>query len=104
MNCKKDQMAWIKVPRQFQGSGLEQLNGHVVKTVAVAPGHSVPTWEVTPPQRVHFKTHCVDASGRLIKAGEVAETALIPDSFLRPFDPNSEPSDELESRELEHTV
>lgn len=104
MNCKPDQMAWITVPKHFAGSGLEQLNGHVVKTLRLDPTDAVPTWFVTPAQIVRFQTRVVDSIGRVIDAGDIGETDRIPDSFLRPFDPNSEPRNEPASRELEQTA
>jgi hypothetical protein len=104
MNCKPNQLAWVKVPRQFHGSGLEQLNNHVVKTVCLVPGYPEPTWQISPPQTVKFTSFSIDHSGRRILPGEVMWTDTLPDSMLRPFDPDSEPLNEPASRELEHTA
>ncbi len=104
MNCKRDQLAWVVVPRQYRGTGLEQLNNHVVKTIQLAPGFPEPTWQVTPRQTVKFARDAVDQEGRLIRPGEERWTDTLPDSFLRPFDPDSTPKDELESRELENAA
>jgi hypothetical protein len=104
MNCKKDQIAWIVVPRHYYGSGLEQLNNHVVKTLELIPGFPEPTWRVTPRQVVTFTAHTVDHSGKRIAAGETMWTDQIPDSFLRPFDPKSQPEPDVVTRELEHAV
>ncbi len=104
MNCKPQQLAWISVLRCYYGSGLEQLNGQVVKTVSLARLLPEPTWLVTPRQSVTFTMHTVDRSGQRIAPGSTMWTDEIPDSFLRPFDPKSELKGELELRELAHTA
>ena len=104
MNCKPKQLAWISVPRAYVGSGLEQLNNHVVKTIELTCHLPEPTWRVTPRQVVTFATPSVDRTGQRIAAGETMWTEEIPDSFLRPFDPKSEPAPDVAMRELEHTA
>jgi hypothetical protein len=91
MNCKRDQLAWIVVPRQYDGTGMEQLNNRVVKTIELVAGFPEPTWRITPKQTVKFTRHTVDHSGASIQPGEMRWTDALPDSFLRPFDPNSSP-------------
>jgi hypothetical protein len=104
VNCKQDQLAWIKVPAEFECSGLGQLNNRIVKTVALDRQQAIPTWLITPPQQVCFALDVVDASGVTHRAGSVRETSFIPDAFLRPFDPNSAPETDDEVRELERTA
>lgn len=104
MNCKPAQLAWIVVPRHYCSSGLEQLNNHVVKTLRLVPGFPEPTWQIKPRQIVRFAIFSVDQSGKRIHPGEVLWTDTLPDSFLRPFDPNSEPLNESAPRQLEHAA
>lgn len=103
MNCKPNQLAWIKVPREYHGSGLEQLNNHVVQALHLEPGYPEPTWRITPVQEVKFASFSVDHSGSAIMPGEVRWTNTLPDSFLRPFDPDSTPLNEPAVRALETT-
>jgi hypothetical protein len=101
MNCKSDQMAWIVVPRSMRGSGLEQLDGHMVRTVALLPGYGEPIWAVTPRQTVIFKLPSIDRSGRHINPGDKLTADGIPDAYLRPFDPRGAPEALTTDRELE---
>lgn len=104
MNCKPGQMAWIVVPKAQNLRGIEQLNGRVVRTVTLLPGFREPVWAVTPAQAVTITQPCVDPNGAVLHAGDTAVADGIPDSYLRPFDPNSEPKGELKARELEQTA
>jgi hypothetical protein len=104
MNCKPDQLAWIVVPREYYGTGMEQLNNRVVRTVRLLSGYPGPTWEVTPHQYVTFSRPVTDHNGSNIEVGERRWSDGLPDRFLRPFDPNSEPLNEPASRELERTA
>lgn len=91
MNCKQGQLAWIVVPKGQAQRGIEQLNRRVVRTVELLPGFGVPVWEVTPKQVVTITQDCVDPNGQVLRAGDTAVADGIPDAYLRPFDPNSEP-------------
>jgi hypothetical protein len=104
MNCKPDQLAWIVVPRGYRGTGLEQLNNQVVKTLTLEPGYPEPIWNITPSVTVTFTAPAIDWSGRQIRPGETRSTSMLPDAFLRPFDPNSTPLNEPVSREVEHAA
>ncbi|MCA0213108.1 MAG: hypothetical protein LCH79_08030 [Proteobacteria bacterium] len=99
MNCKPDQMAWIVVPKDQCRRGVEQLNGRIVRTIRLLPGAPVATWEVTPEQQVHFTARGVDPFGRVLEPGDIGVCEGIPDHYLRPFDPDSEPEPVV--RELE---
>lgn len=101
MNCKPGQMAWIVVPREYHGTGMEALDGHMVKTLTLLPGYSVPVWDVTPPQRVVCKVHGRDYRGQRLAPGELLQAHGVPDAFLRPFDPRSAPPLAELQRELE---
>ena len=99
MNCKPDQMAWIVVPTNQNMRGIEQLNGRIVRTVRLLPDLPSATWEVTPTQRVTITRRSVDPRGVVLEAGDTCICDGIPDHYLRPFDPDSEP--EAIVRELE---
>jgi hypothetical protein len=89
MNCRREQLAWIDVPRTRQNValGMDQIHGHVVRTKAIHPRSPAadPQWIVEPPQRCTVPR---DVHGRnmSIAAGTVMNFQGIPDSFLRPFD------------------
>jgi hypothetical protein len=100
MNCKPGQLAWIVVPKEQNLRGIEQLNGRVVRTVALLPCVGEPVWEVTPRQSVKMTQDSLDARGQVLRAGDTLVADGIPDSYLRPFDPNSEPEQISEQREL----
>jgi len=100
MNCKPHQLAWIVVPRHHHGSGIEQIDGHVVKTLLLLQGHSQPVWAVTPAQVVTFCRREVDDRGRALHPGETCTADGIPDAWLRPFDPRSAPQPSIEHLEL----
>jgi hypothetical protein len=104
MNCKPDQLAWIKVPKQFNSRGLEQLNGRIVRTVRLLAGQREPIWMVTPDQVITITAFCTDTNGTVFQPGERSTAEGIPDAFLRPFDPNSEPLNNPAARELERTA
>lgn len=101
MNCKSQQLAWIKVPASYNNSGLQVLTNRVVRTQVLLPGFSEPIWDVDPPQTVTFTVNAVDECGQNIKAGDCLEAAGIPDAWLRPFDPDSAPEDVTQTDELE---
>lgn len=105
MNCKPEQMAWISVPAKFTGTGMEQIHGHIVRTVRLQPNMCEVCWVVTPPQRVVITRYALDAEGRRLAPGEKLEADGIPDAWLRPFDPQSEPQPDAVTvcRELETT-
>ncbi|MBX3588820.1 MAG: hypothetical protein KF796_19485 [Ramlibacter sp.] len=92
-------MAWIVVPKHQNLRGIEQLNGRIVRTIRLLPGMAMPTWEVTPGQRVQITQRSRDPHGVLLQPGDWAICDGIPDHYLRPFDPKSEP--EVIVRELE---
>lgn len=100
MNCKRDQLAWIVVPKGQNLRGIEQLNGRVVRTVTLLSGFPEPVWAVTPPQAVTITQDCKDPHGQVLHPGDTAVADGIPDSYLRPFDPNSEPEQTNGQREL----
>jgi hypothetical protein len=104
MNCKPDQMAWIKVPPAFARHGVEHLQNRVVKTKELVRGTPSPTWLVEPPQFVQLTGSIKDAAGTTAKAGQRFEFYAIPDYWLVPFDPNSEPLNEPALRILEQTL
>jgi hypothetical protein len=104
MNCKPDQMAWIKVPPHQNLRGIEQLNGRIVRTVRLLECAAFPTWVVSPEQSVTITTPCRDPHGEVLLPGDRCVADGIPDHYLRPFDPDSEPLNEPASRELEHTA
>lgn len=91
MKCKPNQLAFIKVPAYYSRFGLQCLNNHVVKTVRLLGGYSEPMWEVTPTQTVVFTGRACDRFGQKLDPGDKAKAAGIPDSWLQPFDPDSEP-------------
>lgn len=99
MNCKPNQMAWIIVPKEQNMRGIEQLNGRVVRTIRLLPGMPYATWEVTPTQRITISQGFVDPHGVVLAPGDTGVCDGIPDHYLRPFDPDSEP--EAAVRELE---
>lgn len=101
MNCKPDQTAWIAVPVDLAGTGIEQIHGHIVRTIALAPAYTEPSWQVTPRPKVTLRVNGVDSLGRRRRAGEHLQAKVIPDAWLRPFDPLSAPSTETSARELE---
>jgi hypothetical protein len=100
MNCKPNQLAWIVVPKEQAQRGIEQLNRRVVRTIALQPGFREPVWEVMPRMAVTITQDCVDPNGEVLRAGDTAVADGIPDAYLRPFDPNSEPEQAPEQREL----
>ncbi len=100
MKCKPNQMAWISVPTQFHGTGMEQIHGHVVRTVRLQSNMVELCWVVTPPQRVVITRYAFDAKGCRLEPGERLEADGIPDAWLRPFDPDSLPADEPVTQEL----
>lgn len=100
MNCKPDQLAWIVVPRAYLGTGLEQIDGHVVKTVRMLNSLSVPVWVVTPTQTVTFRRFSIDDKGNTLLPGETGRAEGIPDSWLRPFDPEAAPRESIRVLEL----
>jgi len=101
MNCKPSQMAWIVVPAGYAGTGIEKVNGNIVRTVALLPDYTDPTWSVTPEPLVTIRVNAIDFKGYKLKAGEFLRAHAIPDAWLRPFDPASEPGAETTERELE---
>lgn len=102
LNCKRDQLAWIVIPRTPANLalGLDQLQGNVVKTVCLHP--DVPAnravWIVNPPQSVRIQRAATFMNGCL-RAGEVMNCTGIPDEYLRPFD--DIPPEDLQDLELE---
>lgn len=100
MNCKPRQLAWIVVPPQHHGSGMEQIDGHVVQTLRLLQGHSQPVWEVTPTQVVTFRRRETDDRGQVLRPGETCTADGIPDAWLRPFDPLSAPRESIKVLEL----
>lgn len=101
MNCNPDQLAWINVPAWYNGSGIDQMQGHVVKTVRLLPVGGEPTWVVNPPQSIRFRMAGTDRFGKQTKPGDVLLADGIPDAWLRPFDPRSAPTADTAERELE---
>jgi hypothetical protein len=101
MNCKRHQLAFIKIPRCYVGTGLEQLNNRVVQTIEPVYGYPEAMWRVTPNQSTTFRLPVVDHSGRQLEPGKEYCTDTLPDSFLRPFNPDSKPSDEEITLDLE---
>jgi hypothetical protein len=101
MNCKSDQMAWIVVPREYQGTGVEVLDRRVVKTVVLVPGLGEPIWAVTPQQTVVLRIDGTDMRHRPVRRGETLTAEGIPDAWLRPFDPSSAPETMTTGREEE---
>lgn len=103
MNCKPHQLAWIRVPAFYNGTGIDALHNHVVQTKDLLPGYSEPTWVVSPPQSVVFSIKAIDGHGRPVHKGDRAVADGIPDAWLQPFDPKAAPEDETTVRELELT-
>lgn len=104
MNCQPQQLAWINVPAWYAGSGIEALQGHVVKTDRLLPYSGEPTWTVSPPQSIRFRMAGTDRFGKRTLPGDVLVADGIPDAWLRPFDPKAAPVDEAAPAELELTV
>lgn len=95
MNCKPSQVALIVVPKRLRRNGLEQLEGRVVSTVRLLTGQTEPVWVVTPEQWVTITQPCHDAHGVKYAPGERVVAEGIPDAMLRPFDPESAPTEEV---------
>lgn len=91
MNCRPDQLAWIVVPREFQGSGVESLDGHVVRTLHLVAACEPPTWHVSPTLPVTIKNPSRAPSGELFMPGDRCICDALPDAWLRPFNPQSAP-------------
>ena len=104
MNCKPNQLAFVRVPAHYIGSGIEVLNNRVVRTVAMHSGSPADVWQVTPPQSVVIKIPAVDGKGMRLSPGEKLVVDGIPDAWLRPFDPASEPEADIHASEIEVTV
>lgn len=85
MNCAPEQMAWIKVPADFQRYGVEQLNNRFVCTKSLVPDQPMPTWYIDPPQAVRMTGPVKDARGTQAKPGEVFVFLSIPDAWLIPM-------------------
>jgi hypothetical protein len=92
MNCKENQLAWIVVPPIYHGTGVEEISGHVVKTVQLVSGHPEAMWRIDPPQWVTFRQPVRDFTARTIDAGDRRWSDILPDSWLRPFDAGSMPT------------
>lgn len=101
MNCKQDQLAWINVPAWYNGSGIDEMQGHVVKAVRLLPFGGEATWVVSPAQSIRFRMAGTDRFGKRTVPGDVLLADGIPDAWLRPFDPKAEPADEGEPAVLE---
>lgn len=85
MNCKPDQLAWIKVPRDMAQGGVEQLQNRVVQTKTVVPHVTEPTWTVEPAQSILLSMPIKDAAGLQAGPGQRYEVFGIPDSWLVPL-------------------
>ena len=101
MNCKPQQLAFIRVPASYNHTGLQVWHNRVVRTQLLLPGHNEPIWAVEPKQRVSLAIAGVDAQGRTVLPGELMEADGIPDAWLRPFDPDSAPEDITQDEALE---
>jgi hypothetical protein len=104
MNCKPDQMAWIVVPREYRGTGVDKLDRSIVKTLVLLPGLREPVWAVTPQQTVLLAIDGLDCRNRPVRRGETLAAEGIPDAWLRPFDPRSAPESLPALRDLEQTA
>lgn len=100
MNCKPNQLAWIKVPANMNGSGMEALHNHVVRTVTLVAMRPA-LWQVDPPQLMQLRAVGIDITGRVYRSGQRLIVEGIPDAWLQPFDPESDPSHEAHHDELE---
>lgn len=84
MNCKPDQLAWIKVPKEYARFGVEQLHNRVVRVEASAWG-PMPSWHIEPTQVVLLSGPIRDGCGTVGKAGETFEVRTLPDAWLVPL-------------------
>lgn len=97
MNCRPNQLAWIVVPRGFcGGSGIEAINGQVVRTLAVVPGYEPLSWWIAPAPSFTLMARMTWLS-KLLNPGDQFTCVTLPDAWLRPFDPRSTPQGEHET-------
>lgn len=103
LNCRRDQMAWIRFPRTKDNValGLCDLNGQVVQTVQLHPICSDPTWVVKPPKYCVTRNHIETRREGFMPQGTKFLLRGVPDACLRPF--RDFPPEQFEVRPMVRT-